>query len=78
MNIEQCIINFTNKYNFYETILTKESNLFLETGIDSLSFIELICDIENFFEIEIKIEEIGKCQKVDDLIKVVKSKLKET
>ena len=77
MNIKECVFSVVNKYNNFEIVLTMESNLFLDIGIDSLLFLELICEIEEFFKIEIKIEEISQCLIIGNLIKIVETKLKD-
>lgn len=74
-NIQNNTVKILENYNFYDTKITKDSHLFLEIGVDSLSFITLITEIEDTFNINIEIENIGNCFFVKDLVKIVQKKI---
>lgn len=54
---------------------TENSNVY-KIGIDSLDLVELITDAEDELKISISDEELQKIQTVNDIIKIISSKLK--
>lgn len=77
MSAEKQVIDLLNSYNSRNIHISVESDLFLDIGLDSLSFIELIYDVERQFNLSIKLFEISKCVNVGNLITLVENKLKE-
>ena len=70
------IVEIIRKACALEETISPESELKL-LSLDSLSFVEAIVDLEQIFEIEFDLEEIGGSvwQTVGDIIKSVEEKL---
>lgn len=58
--------------------LTAETNLRNDLGVDSLSFVEIIMALEEFFKIEIQDDEAQSIATVGDTIKFVEMKTRES
>lgn len=57
--------------------IKKDSDLYKDLGMDSLSFIRFLLKVEERYSISFDILEMELCLKVDNLISIVKDKLKE-
>lgn len=72
-DLDKEIITFiSKKLNFPLEKITINSSFSSDLGISSYQALELICDFEEQFECDIPDEEIGKLQKVSDLIDFIK------
>lgn len=76
MRIEKEVVNMLNNYNSYNVNIVKSSDLFLDIGLDSLSFIKVVDDIEGKFNIDINSVDLAECLKVENLINLIKTKSK--
>lgn len=76
MSIDKKIKNILNKYNPFNITIKSASDLVTDLGMDSLSFIMFLDEVESVFNIAFEINEISKCLKLNSLIKLVESKIK--
>lgn len=60
----------------YDDISLKD-NLTKKLELDSLSLIELIVDLESYFELRIAEEDLDDVQTVEDTCKLIESKLRD-
>lgn len=60
----------------YDDISLKD-NLTEKLELDSLSLIELIVDLESYFELRIAEEDLDDVQTVEDTCKLIESKLRD-
>ena len=60
--------------NVDEEVITLESNLKDDLGIDSLAAVELSLELETEFDIRIEDEELAKLVTVADIVKLLESK----
>lgn len=52
--------------------LKAEQNLTADLGIDSPRALELLCDIEEQFKLEVPEDAVGKIETIDDILQLVK------
>lgn len=71
------IIQMIEKIKILSITVTKDSNLYKDLGIDSLSFIRLLIQIEETYSINFDIKEMELCLNVGTLISIVENKIKE-
>lgn len=76
MDIEQEILK---KVSVYAGIpvdhISKYDNFTTDLGLDSLDKIEIVMELEEFFNIELPDDETEKCNNVADSVNLVSSKL---
>ncbi len=75
MKIENRISKIINNYNSFDAEIKAQTDLATDMGLDSLSIIMFLEEIEREFGISFEISEISKCLKLDSLIALVKSKI---
>ena len=63
--VKEIILNHKREKN---VILSLESNLFLDLGLDSLDIVEIIMEIEDKFEIEISDNDFAKIKTFKNVI----------
>lgn len=66
-----------NSVNNISIPITDDTNLYTDLRIDSLTFINFLLRVEQHFNITFDIDEMEKCLQVDNLIQLVKIKIKE-
>lgn len=79
MNTKNTILNMAIKYTNTESVKKSDDvDLISDFGYDSLSFIQLINDLENHFNIEIDLLEIDlkNIHKLNVLVKYIEEKTK--
>lgn len=74
MTIRDAVIQKIKEVRFAAGPVTEETNLYLDLGFDSLSFINLLMQIEELFSVTIDIGEMQSCIRVGRLIEVVEAK----
>lgn len=55
----------------------EKTNLYFDLGVDSVSFIEFLLEVEKRYAITFDITEMEQCLQVNGLIALVESKVKE-
>lgn len=73
--IQKGVYECIGKLALVDVVQSNDKNLFDDLGFDSLDCVELIMDLEDKFDIEIRDDEAEKCQTVNDVINVVGGKL---
>lgn len=74
MTIREAVIRKIKEVRFAAGPVSEETNLYLDLGFDSISFISLLIQIEELFSISIDIGEMQSCIRVGRLIEVVEAK----
>ncbi|WP_297956618.1 acyl carrier protein [uncultured Ruminococcus sp.] len=54
-----------------DIVITPESKLDTDLGLSSYDIIELVCEVENEFDIKIPSEELSSLYIVDDILKCI-------
>ena len=75
MDIKETVFGIIAKYANKEE-LKMEDNLRDDLWFDSLDCVEVIMDVEKVFNLTVPDEEAEKCRTVQDVVELVKSKLK--
>ena len=75
MDIKETVFGIIVKYANKEE-LKMEDNLRDDLWFDSLDCVEVIMDVEKVFNLTVPDEEAEKCRTVQDVVELVKSKLK--
>lgn len=76
LEIKEAIIKILNNYNDYNVEINEKTDLFTDIGIDSLSLLMLLNEIETTFKISFDIHEIANCSNFGNLTKMIENKLK--
>ena len=69
--MEQKIIEIVKKYSIEDEKVSFESNLATDLCIDSLQMMQIIWDIEQTFQVDIKYTKLKNVQKVEDLVNIL-------
>ena len=75
MDIKETVFGIIATYANKEE-LKMEDNLRDDLWFDSLDCVEVIMDVEKVFNLTVPDEEAEKCRTVQDVVELVKSKLK--
>lgn len=76
--ISDQVLKMIEGINSISAPIKKNTNLYTDLGIDSLSFISFLLKVEETFSITFDIIEMEMCLQVDQLISLVKNKIKES
>lgn len=77
MSVKENIIQLISQETFISIPITETTDLFQDLYLDSLSFVGLLMDIEELYNITIELAEMTDCHIVGYLVKLVESKIKE-
>ena len=75
MDIKETVLRILSRFA-WEGKVKMEDNLRDDLRFDSLDCVEAIMDLEKEFDITIPDKEAEKCRTVQDVVELVKSKLK--
>lgn len=78
MTLKEKIINIVESVKRIPIKVEEKSNLYSDLGVDSITFIGFLLRVEEKFSISFDIDEMEQCLRVDQLIKLVNKKLKES
>lgn len=76
--ISNQVIQMIEEINLISAPIKKNTNLYTDLGIDSLSFINFLLKVEETFSVTFSIIEMEMCLQVDQLISLVNNKVKES
>lgn len=74
MNLEELKL-IIEKITNEEILVDGKEQLISSAGIDSLSFLEIIIEIEEFFEISLPDEKIFKCKTFGDIMELIEQNI---
>lgn len=77
MTVKDVILRFIAEKACVSVPVVEQANLYAHLGFDSLSFIDLLVEIEGAFSIDFDISEMEACLEVKQLIAMAESKIKE-
>lgn len=77
MPVRDKVIQFIAKQQALPIPITETTHLYQDLYMDSLSFVLLLLDLEEYFHITITIQEMERCLAVGELIALVKKKVEE-
>ena len=77
MPVREFIIQLIKQENVISVPITETTDLYKDLYLDSLSFVGLIMDIEEQFDITIELPEMTDCHIYGRLIRLVERKVKE-
>ena len=73
--VEKVIEIISKQTGYRKCILKREHRLEADLEMDSLDRVDLIVELENYFDIEIDDNEISKETRIEDVIDIVKKNL---
>lgn len=76
--IQDTVITIIKTFTYLSRPITRETSLYEDLAFDSLTFIQLLLEIEQTFDITVSISEMQPCLNVGNLIALVETKRKET
>lgn len=77
MPVREFIIQLIKQETVISVPITETTDLYKDLYLDSLSFVGLIMDIEEQFDITIELPEMTDCHIYGQLIRLVERKVKE-
>lgn len=77
MKISDEIMRIVGEAKSVAVPVTETSHLYSDLGYDSLSFVNLLLEIEEAYSIEIELLEMGNCLQIERLIALVEQKVQE-
>ena len=77
MSVRKAIIQLIEQEAIITAPITDTTNLYIDLHLDSLSFVSLLMDIEDRYDITIALGEMAGCHIVGQLIELVERKVKE-
>lgn len=69
--LEKLVLIIKDKTNIEPSTITKDSVLLSDLGMNSLDLVNLVCDVEDEFDVEIPDREIRKFKTVGDVIEFI-------
>ncbi len=75
--VQDTVIASIKKFTYLSLPITRKTNLYEDLAFDSLTFIQLLLEIEQTFDITVSISEMQPCLNVGNLITLVEAKRKE-
>ena len=69
--LEKLVLIIKDKTSIEPSTITKESVLLSDLGMNSLDLVNLVCEVEDEFDIEIPDREIRKFKTVGDVIEYI-------
>lgn len=77
MNIRRALLELVETGRRSNAALSENTHLYLDLGYDSLSFMQLLLQIEELFHIRFSLPEMTTCLSLDQLIFLVEQKSAE-
>ena len=76
VSINEEIISMLEAVKCIPVPITENTNLFLDLGIDSLSFVKFLVRLEERYTISFDIAEMNQCLRLGRMVELTKSKVK--
>lgn len=77
MSVKETILQLIGQETFVPVPITETTDLFQDLYLDSLSFINLLMEIEEQYRLTIELPEMAGCRMVGQLIELVERKARE-
>lgn len=77
MSVKETILQLIGQETFVPVPITETTDLFQDLYLDSLSFINLLMEIEEQYRLTIELPEMAGCRMVGQLIELVERKVRE-
>lgn len=77
MSVKNTIIELVNQETVISVPVTESTDVYKDLYLDSLSFVGLLMNIEEHYNITIELSEMADCHIIGELIKLVEKKIQE-
>lgn len=77
MSVTKAIMELISQETVISVPITETTDLYEDLYLDSLSFVSLLMDIEELYNITIGLSEMADCHIVGQLINLVEKKIRE-
>lgn len=77
MSVRETVLQLISQEAFVPVPITETTDLFQDLYLDSLSFINLLMEIEEQYRLTIELPEMAGCRMVGQLIELVERKVRE-